>query len=152
MLGKFFRLFNKQEAEEVTSQGREVIKKVTEDLEKFNRKALPAPVKATIKKKPTTSKPKCVTAHLMNAAGLTDEYTGIILKTETCTKWKNTPTINYVLVVRLNGIKVKKPYVKMINNIYCSPAKAFPISGYETKFNKEQWLKESKPSKIGDCK
>jgi hypothetical protein len=67
---------------------------------------------------------------------------GIILHTEKCTKWNKTPIVHCILVVHEKN-KNCVPYVKMINDSYCSPTR-FDISMYNLEFNKEQWLRNQK--------
>lgn len=109
MLGKFFRLFNKQEAEQVTKDAREVIEKVSEDI-----KAVPVEVK---KRKP---RKKC--KHVMFRCGVKkDTCIGAVIDTRTIEK-ENTehPTINIVVIYMRNGRTLSRPELKWINDRYCS--------------------------------
>jgi hypothetical protein len=148
----FLDVFNKK-IESITPKKRTVKKPVNKNtapkikvnhLTEKQIKTTKAPITKINKVKPILSK-NCVNIRLTGVTGDEIEYKGVILSSETVEKWKTTPVINYVLIVSKNGDDDFKPYIKMINDCYCQRTLAFDCSSYDLSFNKEKWLKETKP-------
>lgn len=129
MISKFFKLFSKKEAEEVTEIGREVISRVTKDVDEYIAKSTPV--------EPKEKKEVYRKKHFRYRTDFS-EGEGVSIKTEHVPKYGSKTHI--IVVLREDGRKLPKPKLKWVDDRYCGEIKNCDISGYPKHyFNLNSW-------------
>ena len=147
----FFGLFNKKKAQQITEEGRKVIKEVSESFDAYcvSQKNIITPPSVTPQLSTPKPKKKSNKKQFVSFTSWMGDntFSGVIVKTNTYTKKKSEVIGNvYVVTVLKENGKPVRPYLKWINEEYCTMIPSYTTK-YDSKYFNYEWMENNAKEK-----